>query len=291
MNFKNESVFKASQLGYRSSRKYNCGAQQHIMEKTNDGNDNGDAEIQKNSNPEPSDIPTPGTVVSRRVELTNYSIPSNSVARSNPTIGEKGEGGAIDTTGFSEETFNGPIGGIHHSVCCDHLLWIRILVLILTIFLFCLSSAFCVGQLIKTKLNIITECEPKTSEEIWAHSLASAEVIDGEPVLSPKAQFGRTSDPCWTTKSIVIDTAHLWDQNVFLIEWESKSNAKSVLFGLLSVYLILVIMFSVSQFTYDLIQIARGQLHLRSTLYKKHIRDRKRKNVINSKMILGQFLR
>eukprot|EP01084_Bolivina_argentea_P225445 380963_1 len=52
--------------------------------------------------------------------------------------------------------------------------WIRLSMIILTIFLFCLSTAYCIGQLYETKLHLITKCSPKTMEEIWYHSYLSS---------------------------------------------------------------------------------------------------------------------
>eukprot|EP01084_Bolivina_argentea_P017838 33271_1 len=44
----------------------------------------------------------------------------------------------------------------------NSLFWIRILTLFLTIILLILCSAYCVGQLLKVELDLVTECVPKT---------------------------------------------------------------------------------------------------------------------------------
>ena len=42
------------------------------------------------------------------------------------------------------------------------LFWNRIMVLVLTLFLLFLSAAYCTAQLFEAKLDLITQCEPKT---------------------------------------------------------------------------------------------------------------------------------
>ncbi len=97
-----------------------------------------------------------------------------------------------------------------HSVpiCCDKLFWIRISVLMLSVFLFILSTAYALAQVVETKLDVVTRCpEPKTREQIWRHSYESA-VRDGngDVVMSEESMFGFTDDSCWTTRALTIDT-------------------------------------------------------------------------------------
>ena len=84
-------------------------------------------------------------------------------------------------------------------MCCDILICIRIFVLILSVFLFVLSVAYSLGQVVETKLDIITKCpEPKTPQEIWEHAYQSSLDKDGDVVMSYESMFGWTEDSCWS---------------------------------------------------------------------------------------------
>ena len=69
------------------------------------------------------------------------------------------------------------------------LFWTRILVLILTIFLFCLSLSYSTAQLLEAKLDLITDCGvPKTREEIWWHSYESSLKYPPDQKLNDESQ-------------------------------------------------------------------------------------------------------
>ena len=83
-------------------------------------------------------------------------------------------------------------------VCCDTLICIRVFVLILSVFLLILSVAYCLGQVVETKLDIITVCpESKTQEQIWQQAYQSSLDKHGDVVMSYESQFGWTDDSCW----------------------------------------------------------------------------------------------
>ena len=96
---------------------------------------------------------------------------------------------------------------IHQDKWCKLLtnfqLWVRILILILSICLLFLCTSYYVAQLLEAKLDLITECpEPvKTREEIWRHSYESSLKYPPNETINYETQYGLTDEPCWTTKN------------------------------------------------------------------------------------------
>ena len=119
----------------------------------------------------------------------------------------------------------------------NFLLWVSILILILTIFLLFLSTSYLIAQLLEAKLDLITECpEPiKTREEIWRHSYESSLKYPSNEILNYETQYGLTDEPCWT-KKVEINTNQLWYSNKYNYQWKNNVNAKSILFGIISIY-------------------------------------------------------
>eukprot|EP01084_Bolivina_argentea_P267455 453983_1 len=108
--------------------------------------------------------------------------------------------------------------------------------LILTLILLILSTAYCVGQLVTVKLELVKKCESKTIEQIWKHSYESSLKIKNQPINS-ESQFGHTDDPCWTTNTIDTNTEQLWYSNKYIYEWnefDANITVKSVLFGIIA---------------------------------------------------------
>ncbi len=88
------------------------------------------------------------------------------------------------------------------NLCRDSILWIRVLLIVLSLFLFFLCSSYSIGQLLETKLDVYTTCpEPKTREEIWAHSYQKS-LQNGEVVINEESQFGWHDESCWTTRKV-----------------------------------------------------------------------------------------
>lgn len=74
----------------------------------------------------------------------------------------------------------------------NFLFYIRVLILILTIFLTLLSLSYCIAQSLEPKLDLITECpEPKTREEIWQHSYESTFKYPPNQTINEESQVYR----------------------------------------------------------------------------------------------------
>ena len=59
-----------------------------------------------------------------------------------------------------------PASTLYKQLCGDFLFWIRLWLLVLSLFLLFLSSSYCIAQLIETRRDIVNECVPKTREEV-----------------------------------------------------------------------------------------------------------------------------
>eukprot|EP01083_Nonionella_stella_P047667 127571_1 len=142
----------------------------------------------------------------------------------------------------------------------------RIFVLVLSMFLLVLSASYCMGQLLVVKLNLITNCpEPKTSHDIWQHSYQTYE--ENDRVMSAESQFGETDDACWTTRKIEINIDRIWQYNKYVPQWKTNINAQCVLFGLLSVFLMLIILFTVITSVIDVNAMRNNTLYMKSSLF------------------------
>ena len=160
----------------------------------------------------------------------------------------------------------------------NYLFWIRIFALILSTVLLLLSVSFCIGQLIEAKLDIITQCQPKTREEIWEHSYQSSLDQNGEVIMNEESQFGLTDDACWTTKKVEINTDQLWFINKYIHHWKTNINAQCIFYGLISVYLVIIIFYNLITLIMDIVVIAKYKLHTKSSLYERHIRSLQKTN-------------
>eukprot|EP01083_Nonionella_stella_P016728 46723_1 len=151
---------------------------------------------------------------------------------------------------------------------------LRIFILLLTVFLLLLSTSYCVGQLLGVKLNIITECsEPKTPKQIWEHSYET--YLKNGGIMDVESQFGQTNDACWSTKTIEINTDTIWLYNKYTPHWKGEVNAQCVLFGLLSLFLIAVILYIVITFVIDFNAMRANVLYMKSSLYLENNTDKK----------------
>eukprot|EP01084_Bolivina_argentea_P013130 24602_1 len=189
---------------------------------------------------------------------TSQKIDQNPAVKSQPTTNDKTDHGHK----------------VH--ILRDFLFWIRIFILILSIFLLLLSTSYCIAQLLEVKLDIITECEnPKTLEEIWAHSY-QASLGNGAVEINAQSQHGHSTESCWTTKKIDINTDQLWYSNKYIHNWKQTVNAQCVLFGLLSIYLLVIIFYNTITLIIDIVYITKGRLHTKSVLYGKYMRSLKK---------------
>ena len=146
----------------------------------------------------------------------------------------------------------------------------RFLTLSISLIILMLSIAYCIAQQSTVELVLLTECEPKEPEEIWSHSYRSAEFVDGEPVLSAESQFGETDAECMTTKSITINTDHLWYHNNYSHQWKRPFSIdyQSILFLLTSLYTLSVAMYTAWSMISDVIAVRNGTLHTKCSKYK-----------------------
>ncbi len=101
--------------------------------------------------------------------------------------------------------------------------------LLLSLLLLALSAAYCIGQLLKVELKLLTECKnPKTREEIWRHSYE----VSNNGELNYESQYGDTDEPCWTTRELQINTDKLWYSNQYTHKWISTPNYSFYLFAI-----------------------------------------------------------
>ena len=149
-------------------------------------------------------------------------------------------------------------------------LGVRVATIILCACLLCLSIFYALSEVYETRLSLITKCEPKTREEIWAHSFESAIDNDGTMQLTKEGQFGFTDEACWTTKNLQINTDHLWKYNKYEVNTKSDVSSIFVLFTLIAAYCLVVIIISLYSLLIDVIALCRGNLYLKSSLYANH---------------------
>ena len=147
----------------------------------------------------------------------------------------------------------------------------RVLLLLLCLLLCALSTSYAIGQLLDVTLKIVTECEPKTNEEIWEHSYQSS-LRNGEVVIDAESQFGETEESCWTTNNYQIDTSKLWDSNHYEWEWRSGISAECICFGVIALYSFIIIMYGAITIVRDLTFIARGTLHETAKGYPEYMK-------------------
>eukprot|EP01083_Nonionella_stella_P183841 665396_1 len=141
---------------------------------------------------------------------------------------------------------------------------------ILALFLLFLSVTYCIGQTCETQLDLITHCDPKTREEIWQHS-AEVQLTNhkNKTDISRESQYGLNDDACWSTKSSEINEHTLWSTTKYTYKWVDKPmNIKTVLFGLISLYCLLVILYMIVATVNDIIDIANNTLHQRALFYR-----------------------
>eukprot|EP01083_Nonionella_stella_P143679 447029_1 len=86
-----------------------------------------------------------------------------------------------------------------------HTFYGRVLILILSVLLLVLSTAYCVAQLWDVKLDLVKKCDPKTHEQIWRHSYESG-LVDGSITMTVESQYGHTQSHCGTTQSFDTNT-------------------------------------------------------------------------------------
>ena len=152
----------------------------------------------------------------------------------------------------------------------NQMFWSRILTLLFSVILLALSTAYCIASQSTVKLELLKECDPKTSEKIWDHSYESAEFIDGQPVLSAESQFGLNDDSCWTTKSLSVNTDQLWYSNNYEHHWKRPLDVdyRFVLFVVLTMYTLIVTLYTAWSIVSDLIAVQTNELHTKCSKYK-----------------------
>eukprot|EP01083_Nonionella_stella_P160074 522932_1 len=152
----------------------------------------------------------------------------------------------------------------------NHLFYARIPTCILALLLLILSAAYCIGQTCETQLDLITKCEPKTREEIWQHSGdVQLRNSQNKTERTRESQYGWTDEACWSTKSSEINMHTLWRTSKYKYEWvEQPLNVKTVLFGLISLYCLVIILYGVGATINDIIDVKNNTLHQRAYQYR-----------------------
>ena len=148
--------------------------------------------------------------------------------------------------------------------------WGRSLTFFFSVILCALSMAYTVAQQSTVTLKLITKCDPKEPQQIWSHSLESADFVDGQPVLSDESQYGLHDEGCWTTKSYSINTDELWNQNNWNHHWNDPLNVdyQFVLFVVMSLFTLSVAVFTAWSMISDIIALKNGVLHTKCSKYR-----------------------
>eukprot|EP01083_Nonionella_stella_P089477 249653_1 len=158
--------------------------------------------------------------------------------------------------------------------------WMRIVTLFLTMILLTLSTAYCIAQLIDVELKIVDLCEPKSRDEIWQIAANRADAID--PPLTYETQYGWNRDEsCLTTRKIYFNEDNLWYGNHYKHHWLQIVDVKCIWFGILSIYCLLILIYTVITLTEDIIFVKRNCLHTKSTQFD-HYTSNKSKSVSKS---------
>eukprot|EP01083_Nonionella_stella_P127286 385613_1 len=154
----------------------------------------------------------------------------------------------------------------------------RLFVLILSLILLALSIAYCIGQLLTVRLDLVRKCTPKTREKIWAHSYQMSQKkeyydTDGTFIMNEESQWGHTMEDCWTTKEIDISTDRVWHQNQFYpqkIDFDQMAPMSftiAVLFGFNALFCVIVIVYNLITIIVDIMWLSRHQLHTKSEYF------------------------
>eukprot|EP01083_Nonionella_stella_P017682 49529_1 len=153
----------------------------------------------------------------------------------------------------------------------NSLFWSRITMLIFSLFVFSLSCAYCIAQLVHVELDLVTECpEPKSTETIWEHSYNASLKNHGQlDANAYESQFGHTTESCMSTKRIEINTHQLWNRNFYIQQWDDQLNAKCVLFGFVALYCLVIIIYNIFTIATDIFHVSKGTLHTQSNVYIK----------------------
>eukprot|EP01083_Nonionella_stella_P105106 302167_1 len=155
------------------------------------------------------------------------------------------------------------------------LLCSRVLALILTVILLLVSFTYCIAQLCEVELDLLTECPPpvKEREEIWQHYEQRSLQSDTPGLLTSETHHGSTKDNCWTTKSFELNTDALFYSNNYKHQWKDKWDGKMILFGCISMYCVVIIMYGVATIVLDVIDVRSNTLHTKSPLYHDLLRQ------------------
>merc|ERR1719356_2224667 len=83
--------------------------------------------------------------------------------------------------------------------------WARSALVVLSIILLALSTSFCIAQWLRTELVVYSECESKSSKQIWEDAYQRSLSDDGESVITVESQYGHhADDDCWGSDPLVI---------------------------------------------------------------------------------------
>eukprot|EP01083_Nonionella_stella_P106357 306791_1 len=157
--------------------------------------------------------------------------------------------------------------------------WMRLLTLFLSIILLTLSIAYCIAQLLNVELDLVSECEPMSPSDIWAYS-ASLSPQQGE--LTKEAQYGWHNAACKTTKKMQFNTDNIWYKNHYKYHWIDTMNSQGVLFGLLSLYCLIISIYTITTLILDIIHVKHNRLYTKSKQFV-HYTNNKSQNVSKKK--------
>eukprot|EP01084_Bolivina_argentea_P022669 42136_1 len=152
----------------------------------------------------------------------------------------------------------------------NKLFWSRICSLFLTLLLCLLSFSYCWAQILNVKLKIVSVCDdPPSREQIWKHSFEYS--VEHSPnQLTSETQYGLNADQCWTTNRVQINTDNIWNKNYYTLSPNHPINSQMFMFGLISVYCTIIIIFNIITLSSDMVSANKNLLHTKSPLYKEY---------------------
>ena len=152
--------------------------------------------------------------------------------------------------------------------------WARSALVVLSIILLALSTSFCIAQWLRTELVVYTECESKSSKQIWEDAYQRSLSDDGESVITVESQYGHhADDDCWGSDPLVIKESKLWESNEYGHQWTLSVDGKWILFGLISLSLFCLTTYAIIMLIADIRAASMGILHEKSVSYREYVRS------------------
>ena len=160
--------------------------------------------------------------------------------------------------------------GLHFKLVVNPWFWGRLILLFVSGLLLCLSAAYCIAQIVSVDLQLIQECTPMTSSEIWHHSYLSGLQSNGDVQINAKSQYGLSNEPCFTTNSYEINTDDIWYGNYYKSQWKNI-NFYCIVFALMALNSLYIGCVLFTNVITDGLDFVHGRLHTKSEEYRKYV--------------------